>query len=144
MKQFMYLPFRTLFTFLLLLLAVGVSGCDNESIPDHLEGKIIGSYDNGLRYYFVQVDEQFPIGEKIEVESGGYPCFQFIENKTYSNIIQVQTTIDVEIGDEISFSCRAYDKEKDDSLFVFGPSNALCGVPSYPTYVITKYNILNK
>jgi hypothetical protein len=106
-------------------------------------GTVIGRWaDTGYGSFFLEVDEEFPIGEIIDTTSPYY--YQGLSG-IYHNVIQVQHVLPVKIGDRISFSCREYQEDVDFwSLFVrnSGTSTTDHVQPSLPIFVITDYKII--
>jgi hypothetical protein len=110
-------------------------------------GTIIGIFaDHGFGCFFVQVDEEFQIGETIEYVDSPGDFTTLPKDGTYDNMIQVQHKLSVEIGDRISFSFREYVAKEDfESLFIRGDGSTTTAhiPPHVPIYVITKYEIIN-
>ena len=137
---------------LILVLAGSLVSCKNSSDSSdthtNVTGTVIGYYSNGFYSLLIQVDKKYKIGETLNYE-GTEPCLKMPKAGVYQNMIQVQTLLPFAemtsemMNKKISFSYRTFSSEEDDTLFILGAGNGLCGNPDVPIYVITNYQILN-
>jgi hypothetical protein len=151
-------------------LCAGFAGCDEpggqdrsglgEEIPGietkQATGTVIGRWaDTGYGSFFVDVDEEFPIGKILDPLRDTSPRFYKGLSGDYLNVIQVPHKLPIAVGDRISFSfreCRKYEpyeeysEEHDSELFRIGTGIVTMehAQPWLPEYVLTKYEILNK
>jgi len=114
-----------------------------------LTGTVIGDFsDHGYASLILQVDEEFPIGESVDYVKipVNYLYLRLPETGIYNNLIQVQHTLPVKIGERMAFSAREFRMDKDNELFILGSGITTMEHtrPSCPAYVITKYTVSTK
>jgi len=140
------------FIAILLVLTGSLASCKNSDSSDtniNVTGTIVGSYSNGFCSLLIQVDKKYPIGKTLNY-SGVESCLKMPNFGIFQNMIEVQPDLPLLdfpeteslISKRLSFSYRAYNSEKDNTLFLYGIGNELCSSPDVPTYVITNCQIL--
>ena len=136
------------------MLLFAVVSCDKAKEepqqPDRVKGTIIGVHYGFMNTFYVQVDNNYPIGKTFY--DLAEKCFVMYRGGAIPNVITIQRLEGVEILENgkvvrtprISFSYRKFNDSKEDrQLFRFGGSVAICFHAPYPWYVVTEFQLLD-